>query len=296
MRKIDTQVFVHVGYPRTATTLLQNVIFPNIPGLIFYYKYKPLKMYTRTGNPKYKDEVLKELQQYKENKNPVLFSDEGLIANSAIFQLNRLKEIFPHAHILITIRSQIDQIISRYQQTVKRGNEHKTLNGYLDFLTTWAQIGFTSYVDLIRFMQWLFENRVHVFIFEEFIKDINGFVSQLSQTLFNDQKEDIKNIDYAMKAQDAKMSYQNKSINSLFLLLRVMNYFPIFRKSVLGKKTVEGLTRLSTLIDNTGLWDKKIKKIKDRQFVIDATENAFFYQNKNLEKLINKKLPENYFV
>ncbi len=132
--------YIHVGYPKTATTYLQQEVFPHVPGIA--YLGKPLHdkaVETAFADLRFlddvsfrKDECFERLRSYVRSKggqsdNGLLLSYEGFVCpkhwgtrladRSIIAQ--RLHQVFGEAKIIITLREQISWLGSYYLRHIK---------------------------------------------------------------------------------------------------------------------------------------------------------------------------------
>ena len=131
------EIYLHVGFSKTATTSLQNGLFSQLeianlgkPYIGDDNKIKPL--YAKIQEIKHRDELRFDLakvqkhvndviNQHKERK--ILISDEGLTFfrhNDQLIVAERLKKIFGDAKILFTIREQGSWLKSLYFDDCRR--------------------------------------------------------------------------------------------------------------------------------------------------------------------------------
>jgi len=129
---------IHVGYGRTATTYLQNKIFPNIEGIKYLGK----------TNQYYPDwlidlNYLDDIQFYKkirdiklniQSDKQTLISSEAFTQTGGIYrQMERVKSVVEHAKIIIVIRRPVDLIVSKYRYLVEKGYLKGGLSSNIDF-------------------------------------------------------------------------------------------------------------------------------------------------------------------
>lgn len=127
-----TSFLIHVGYPKTGTTFLQELYFPNHLGFNFLgYSscYLGQEFVLSLAND-YSFDVSQVLPYAVDNANQNVLSFEGFTSPYSWTKRNnvpidrtprRLKEIFGYARILIVIREQRSMIASLYFQYVKEG-------------------------------------------------------------------------------------------------------------------------------------------------------------------------------
>jgi hypothetical protein len=131
----NKKVFVHVGLPKTASTLLQEIVFPALRDVT--YVSRPYTQENHAFNKlQYADDSLYAADQLRNEMNhiitleptkKVLISDELLSGTPFYNFLNRgliarrLAEVLPDAEVILFLRGQKDIIRSLYNQYVKIG-------------------------------------------------------------------------------------------------------------------------------------------------------------------------------
>lgn len=145
----DLEIFLHIGYHKTATTYLQDVVFNQIPGVTylgrrwinselrdFFEEYKfthDLNFSPKTYRAKF-DDILEHsidhslsLINADSKTEKILISHESLHSGAEWFgveiisRAERLKSVFPSAKIIIGIRNQVDYIESNYKEYIFLG-------------------------------------------------------------------------------------------------------------------------------------------------------------------------------
>ena len=134
----DIELFIHVGYPKTATTWMQNHVYRDEPSLLQIgdkYKLSDWGLHLVAAHdldfdPEFVvQHVLKIVAQCNQRK--VVISWEHLLGDSAFNSdglvriANRLKACFPNAKIIFYIREQLSLIRSLYAQYVQEGGTWK---------------------------------------------------------------------------------------------------------------------------------------------------------------------------
>src|SRR3989338_7687269 len=136
------QVYIHVGYPKNASTMLQTDIFPNLPGLVYCgRRYDSANAFAnevldsairsisfedsiRYDAGKVKTQIMGALNEMVPDADgKALISWEAFMHNVADRGLiaARLKDLFPDAKILFVIRNHLDSIESMYHFLVAQG-------------------------------------------------------------------------------------------------------------------------------------------------------------------------------
>jgi hypothetical protein len=138
----NIQVYIHVGYPKNASTMLQMDIFPNIPDMIYCGRrydlataFSSQELESAIHSISYEDSISYDADNVRArimsalnemvsmNNRKVLISWEAFMHNVADRGLiaTRLKDLFPNAKILFVIRNQLDSIESMYNFLVAQG-------------------------------------------------------------------------------------------------------------------------------------------------------------------------------
>lgn len=200
MNDNNIELVLHIGYHKTGTTFFQNVLFCNHPEIaylgrswidddlnsIFY------KLATEDDNDfnagalrNEFDALVQRLIDKKtliiQGKKVLLLSHESLHSGDSYFgftvnrQANRIKDVFPNAKIIISIRNQSKMIESHYTNFIHHGGKmsfHKFYNKSKEF-----NLGLKNkldYYQLVRIYTDLFgENNNFVLVFEDVFKDNN---------------------------------------------------------------------------------------------------------------------------
>jgi hypothetical protein len=131
----NKKVFIHIGLPKTASTLLQELVFPELRDVT--YISRPYTQENHAFNKlQYADDSLYTAEQLRHEMNniitleptkKVLISDELLSGAPFYNFLNRgliarrLAKVLPDAEVILFLRGQKDIIRSLYNQYVKIG-------------------------------------------------------------------------------------------------------------------------------------------------------------------------------
>lgn len=136
---------IHVGIRKSATTWLQEKLFPELSGI--HYLGKTEADYPRwlinwhylddfefaRRAPEIRDAAVSAMKTGVCN----VISSEAFTNTAATWsQAQRIKQLFPHARILVTLRDPIDTLISHYKLDVVEGTYHLPLEHYLDWERT----------------------------------------------------------------------------------------------------------------------------------------------------------------
>ena len=138
-----TDVFIHIGYPKTGTTWLQQRFFSSIND-VKYYGIKDKREDIRNdfilpNRFLFNSQTIRE-RYFPVQQETMIISHEALVSGeihsyglNGVFSYDlcgRLYSVFPKAKIIIFIRNQPDIIASYYNQYI-RGGGNKNVNKYL---------------------------------------------------------------------------------------------------------------------------------------------------------------------
>lgn len=142
--------YIHVGYGKTATTWLQDKLFPQHPQIRYWGKTS--SEYTKElewlKNLHYHDDYqyFKEREKLKhwilsrhfeDSAKVSLLSSEAFTNFTMIVsQANRIKDVFPNPRIIVALRNPIALLESYYKQNVKGGLWFLNIEEYLDWRRT----------------------------------------------------------------------------------------------------------------------------------------------------------------
>ena len=214
-----TRVCVHVGYPKTATTTLQQHLFSRHPEIEYLGKFIPgfgfktpelgLAMNelishddTRYAGTKHLRRLLDPLRRQGQDPT-LLISSESMIhpwATDRGVVARRVYEAFSPCRVLVTIREQQDIIKSFYGRHGRFGQylflekyESEKLRSPISFKDWFFYcmrtvdknfLGTIRYYETIRYYVELFgRDNVGIFLFEEFRSQKSVFLAKLCQFL-----------------------------------------------------------------------------------------------------------------
>ena len=129
--------FIHIGCPKTATTTLQNNLFaqhPEIASIGKPYDSREGELATQMYSLITKDDVnfdfnrcqqaisREKKSKYVDGVRVTMLSEEKIFVSPSFEEAaRRLKKLFPTAKIIVTIRNQLDLIVSWYCQGCYNG-------------------------------------------------------------------------------------------------------------------------------------------------------------------------------
>jgi len=225
-----TDIYIHVGLARTATTWLQEELFSKLNNVNYIAK-------TKNNYPQwlinwhYLDDYAfdKNIEDIKFNLNKNINKNQVNILSSEAFtnmsvkysQAKRIKKIAPNAKIIITLRDPIDLIKSHYKFHIKEGLYFLELDKYLDWKRT-PYVLFKRkpfylpdlfYDEIIEYYQRLFgKENILILKYEDMINNPELYFSKLSE--FIGIRIDYKNFQLSKKVNEGS----NKNIAELKFL------------------------------------------------------------------------------
>ena len=172
----ENEIYIHVGLHKTATTFLQDEVFPKLKGIKYYNLLKAKNRY----------ELLYIAQSDTEGK--VLMSDEDLSGSPLLLKSSvytrfdiawSLHELFPNAKIIIGIRDKnnwFDSVAKHILRTFPYLNRQEVINNF-----DMRYLDFEEYISILE--QLWGAGNVYVYHYEhlketphEFVKGICDFI------------------------------------------------------------------------------------------------------------------------
>lgn len=221
-------MIVHIGFPKTGTSLFQKRIFPHLEG-IKYVNYNASKKFFKElifEDDLYYEGAEKkaESKQFLDPEKPTLFSFEALVGpafiNSGMNRKTvaiRLKELGTEK-VIITIRNQYDAIVSLYKQYLQEGgtlNLSDFLRGPKNHYFGTFNLSFLRYYKLLEWYKTIYgEENILVLLYEDLKHNPEKITRDLKTFLNVSDKIEIPAI------------MENKSLSLPSLkILKVANHF-----------------------------------------------------------------------
>jgi len=196
-------VFVHIGYPKSASTALQDNFFSQHPNLHYLGKVRDAHFVTPDltdailGDLRLASEIVYDaskvraalaphLAEAQDLGKPAVISDESIIENDTVdlsLKLRRLKDVFgSDLVIVVIIREQFSLIRSMYKEDLKKGNP----SGFREYLDALLLKNRNSLLTKLRYDKVLecvaeIGLTVRVFVFEDLQADRSGFLRSLER-------------------------------------------------------------------------------------------------------------------
>lgn len=279
-----TDIIVHIGYHKTGTTWFQNNFYPQLHGSRYVPRNWVANALISPRALEFDPAVAREIifSHFLKNESDQLILCEENLSGNPLFGgyhgcftkvlADRICETFPEARIVVFIRNQINIISSAYSQYIKIGGTYP-IDKYL-FIDRYIanalpqripQFSFDHfyYDQLIDYYRKLFgKEKVFVFVFEEFFKELNGAMVNFCNLL--NLHADLEDIE--LNANNVSLSLRSMSI------MRFVNRF-----------SDGGTTQKNYLINIPG-----VKVLADR--LIDAAERRKWLGRRGVaEDLLGKE-------
>jgi len=212
------QVYIHVGYPKNASTMLQTDIFPNLPGLVYCgRRYDSANAFAnevldsairsisfedsiRYDAGKVKTQIMGALNEMVPDADgKALISWEAFMHNVADRGLiaARLKDLFPDAKILFVIRNQLDSIESMYHFLVAQGGGNinpaygrPSVRSLKAWLSDQEDFVYRSYLETLQYdeiysfyVKLFTAENVRILLFEDLKNSPQAFLDELGDFL-----------------------------------------------------------------------------------------------------------------
>lgn len=312
------KIFLHIGFPRTGTTFLQEKFFSNqetinflgkpwiIKGKNFYNNYLQIEKKIFTLNDKdfefEKDNFINFFKQYLNDEKVNIFSQEDLLRvtkfelkNGVNFKkvVSRYYKIFSNlgdTYLFFFIRSHTEMLLSTYIQNYEIWEKYEfsikdlTNTLYKKENTKNLILNNFKYFEIYEIIKNIAPNKFKMFIYEDFKLNNYEFLIHLTKFL-NINYESLNKLDH----QKINTSSKSKSILSLINLLKnkIINY-------KIKKKILKNIKSIAVFIKN----QIKIKIYGNKKFFFKHEEAIKSYYKEDInkfdDKIINKLKRYNY--
>lgn len=234
---MEKKTIIHIGLHKTASTLLQTIIFPKATN--YTYLSRPYTQFNHAFNKlQYADDTMYDKSEIERELNQInydnlLISDESLSGKPMAFGYinrsliaRRLQQVLPQAEIILFLRGQTEMLKSHYNMWVKGYNAgirqvddviwipDKNYE-YQDYLNNsnpelsslyWNTNNFYLHIDCFKYYELitLYKNlfdKVHVFLYEDLIHHKQEVLQRIEDIL--EQKLDISERDLKSKVNQS---------------------------------------------------------------------------------------------
>jgi len=301
-------IYLHLGYHKTATTFMQQSIFPNMKNVNFIHPEQITQELRMLRLNQLTDQQIEDLRDYFNsfnNEKPLLISYEGLSGSpfaprkvkrqSTI--LKDLKRIFPapdyDVHIVVGLREQVDLLTSLYVQHIHQGGvmDPETFIEYCRHNGSLQNFHYHTYLKTIEAL--FGEDHLQVMVYEYFKNNASEELLKLLNYMGEPAIPHYETIKSVRK--------KNKSFGTMQVAVgRRLNRFfksPIHPEGALAWIRIPHRRYLPTryLLQNKlsyGLHYKKYQLPADLQ---DTLKEYYAEGNRTLENNYQLQLPVSYF-
>jgi hypothetical protein len=312
------KIYLHIGLPKTATTFLQEEVFPQITDPDFIYnppdimeyissflRFDPSQKYVKETHQK---EISQILQSYAD-KN-ILLSAESMSVDPWTFNRKNcaiLSQLLPQAEIILFLRQQTDWVRSMYRFSVKKGTfiTARQFLGYNQGTFSYTNPSFrwrktTLNVPAIRFDELIQEwsdrfgkEHIHIFFFENLADDPQKTMDSLF-TLLGVATEARPEIDFKKKI-NVSATYKTVRLQSAIynlggLLLRWHN---VCRRDILEEKSLVRKTGRAIVLTHHLACRKVLFPVIERLFSVWLSKEEDPFDEELRSQLNNYFLPQN---
>ena len=209
MTKLESkkELYIHVGLHKTATTFLQNEIFPKLKGVKYYNLIKA----------KNRQEIL--FASMEEN-GKILISDEDISGTPLIFgskaierekMAYALHKLFPDAKIIVGIRDK-DSWFNSVKNHILRTYPYRGKKEVMENFD-YEYLEFDKYINLLKKL--FGENNVYVYVYEDLKANPNKFIEGICKFI------GVETPYFENKIINRRISkWQLKIINMIAMLVR----------------------------------------------------------------------------
>ena len=257
------QTYIHIGYPKNASTTLQTDVFPNIKNALYLgrhydsnYAFKSEKVtkafYDLTMYDSVDcnlDEISSVIHEYVNEhigeNNKLIISSEAFANNMVDRGLlaERLKLIFPEAKILVLIREQMSALRSMYSFLVMRQGKNiniaygrPSVHSFEKWIVEQELFFGKSFITTLKYYDYISvyaklfgKNNITVLLFEELVHSPQVFYEKLG-AFFDEDLDDCFNcIDVPLRNKGLSiraLSYYR--LRGLCLNISLSKYLPTF--------------------------------------------------------------------
>jgi hypothetical protein len=293
------RLYIHFGFPRTATTTSQIHLFPNHPQINYLGRYpnttkRKLELIDLISNlnnddfDKRYNELLKKTEElYLDPNKTNVLSSEFIVSNTMHYPndfartmpsfISRLESLFSKINVEIkyfcTIRNQAEIIPSLYSATRTISFNGKELVEYLEnkksnnpmikrFLN-----GFNYYELYNELSKVVNKNKIKFFLYEEFRDNFDNFVSNLSNYLEIDPVTSIKLLKYRYENSVKESNIIESHLPALCFKLIKNFKSPKILFENFNKKLLNMFKLLNQQIRKFDKKDKEVIKIKKENLI-----------------------------
>ena len=187
------QLFFHVGMPKTASTFLQNKVFPKYQD-IFFVKKHDFKNHQKIIENSTADKILLSLEINVDKPN-------------GYNKVQTITKRYPGTIPIILLRKHSSWVRSKYKYYIRKHGK-LPFDKYLDLESEQGKINHQNliYINKIKILEEAFQCRPYVFFQEELKQNPQQFIAQLAGILGARYNPD------AIKSGTVKKAYSEKQL------------------------------------------------------------------------------------
>ncbi|MBK1670957.1 hypothetical protein CKO28_23380 [Rhodovibrio sodomensis] len=194
---------IHVGYHKTATTWFQKTFYPIVQNGVYIPRQNVRRAFLCPSAFTFDADEAHNTLDIPEGARPIICEEAlvGYYGNAGLLQALskdvafRLRDTFPDAQIVITLRHQFDAITATYLQYIRRGGT-ASVRRFLwpyhyqrryrtkPFKKPMFRLEHLEYHRLIRHYRAVFgAGNVHIYLYEDFRDDPRAFLARMCRDL-----------------------------------------------------------------------------------------------------------------
>ncbi|MFW6019928.1 MAG: hypothetical protein ACOCPM_05040 [Bacteroidales bacterium] len=176
----EKQLFFHVGMPKTASTFLQNIVFPNYQDIVFIKK-RNFKKHQKIIDNTQSDKILLSIEINVDKPN-------------GYAKVKTIAGHYPGTKPILVLRKHSSWVRSKYKYYIRK-HGGLPFDKYFDLENDQGKIKYENlnYINKIKILEEAFNCRPLVFFQEELKQNPEQFIAQLAEFLqVRYNPEDIK--------------------------------------------------------------------------------------------------------
>ena len=248
---------VHIGFPKTATTWLQEEFFPRVKNINYIDKHIVNELFANPDAFSFSAANVAQRLEKLDMQGGFLMSSELLVGTMNRGWLRgfwptqnaqRIKECIPNAQIIIFLRNQPDLIASAYLQYVKNGGNYSVsryLNSSNYNLFSFDHLNFLNIVGLYASL--FGKENVHVYLYEDFVANKQAFLHQFCSEFDLDVDFSNVNLEPINTGLRVGLVLPKRIANAFYYKMFPFKHylFPIYKWNVIQSFVFDYLNRLS---------------------------------------------------
>jgi len=288
------ELLIHAGYPRCASSFLQDKVFNNFKDIYYVNRNKEFRTLIKQFN--YRAEFGENIREKYFNlffpglKNKAIVSDEQFIGSifsgcsNASMILDKINSLGCEIKVIFIVRKQIEILDSLYRQYIKMGGTY-TIEKFFDdkiFKSHFVSLDCFKYNTVIsKFVEKFGQHNLIVLNYQELVDDFPNFINKISK-FYKENNIKLDKIPYNKKVNQ---SLNNRSLRILRVLNKfVRSYFHpnqfIIPSRIMNSKSLYKLFVSLSRGDKTCLFDKHYQEYIHNYFIDD---NKALYMNYKID-------------